>query len=143
MSMGIQIQYEPEIWGGIECTINRVNNTFLDQLELSGHYKRETDISCFADIGIKALRYPVLWEKHQSKKDTIINWDWSARQLDMIRSYNITPIVGLVHHGSGPAFTSLLDKAFPEHLAAYAGLVAAKFPWIEYYTPVNEPLTTA
>jgi dTDP-4-dehydrorhamnose reductase len=55
----------------------------------------------------------------------------------------VRPIVGLVHHGSGPAHTSLIDPAFPEGLAAYAGAVAARYPWVEDYTPVNEPLTTA
>jgi dTDP-4-dehydrorhamnose reductase len=34
-------------------------------------------------------------------------------------------------------------KIFPELLADYAKEVARKFPWIKYYTPVNEPLTTA
>jgi dTDP-4-dehydrorhamnose reductase len=55
----------PEIWGGIECTINRVNNRFFDQLKYSQHYSRETDIELLADLGIKKIRYPVLWEKHQ------------------------------------------------------------------------------
>jgi dTDP-4-dehydrorhamnose reductase len=36
-----------------------------------------------------------------------------------------------------------LDPQFPQLLAQYAGQVAAKCPWINYYTPVNEPLTTA
>jgi dTDP-4-dehydrorhamnose reductase len=72
-----------------------------------------------------------------------IDWTWISRQLQEIRSKNIEPIAGLVHHGSGPAFTNLLDKNFPYLLAAYAKQVAEKFPWINYYTPVNEPLTTA
>ena len=57
--------YNPEIWGGIECTINRVNNHFFDQLEFSGHYQRKDDIAAIARLGIKKIRYPVLWEKHQ------------------------------------------------------------------------------
>ncbi|RYZ18420.1 MAG: NAD-dependent epimerase/dehydratase family protein, partial [Chitinophagaceae bacterium] len=48
-----------------------------------------------------------------------------------------------VHHGSGPRFTNLLDERFPELLAEYAESVARRFPELEYYTPVNEPLTTA
>ena len=52
-------------------------------------------------------------------------------------------IAGLLHHGSGPAYTNLADENFPYYLAAYAKQVAEEFPWIEYYTPVNEPLTTA
>ena len=48
-----------------------------------------------------------------------------------------------MHHGSGPAYTDLKDPDFPNKLAKYAKAVAKKFPWLEYYTPVNEPLTTA
>lgn len=53
------------------------------------------------------------------------------------------PIVGLVHHGSGPRHTSVLDPGFAEGLAQYARAVAERYPWIDGYTPVNEPLTTA
>jgi dTDP-4-dehydrorhamnose reductase len=53
------------------------------------------------------------------------------------------PIVGLVHHGSGPAHTSLLDPGFAEGLADFARAVAERYPWVDGYTPVNEPLTTA
>ena len=142
--MDKQIQYcSPEIWGGLECTINRVNNNFFDQFEYSGHYEREGDIESIASLGIKKLRYPVLWEKHQPEKDTLIDWTWTEKRLNEIRGHNIDVIAGLVHHGSGPSFTQLNDPYFPEHLASYARQVAEKFPWIEYYTPINEPLTTA
>ena len=133
----------PEVWGGIECTINRVGNDFRDQLSYSGHYDRHNDIEQFAALGIKKLRYPILWEYHQPDQRTEINWSWTEKQLNTIRENGITPIAGLVHHGSGPAFTDLCDKEFPYKLAKYAKAVAKKFPWIEYYTPVNEPLTTA
>ena len=132
-----------EIWGGLECTINRVGNEFRDQLDYTGHYDRKGDIEKFVKLGICAIRYPVLWEFHQPNKNVPINWKWAARQLNLIRQNNITPIVGLVHHGSGPKFTDLLDPNFPVDLASYATQVAKRFPWIEYYTPVNEPLTTA
>lgn len=135
--------YNPEIWGGIECTINRVGDVFRDQLEATGHYQREEDIDQIASLGIRKLRYPVLWEKHQPEPGKEIDWKWTSRQLNRIREYNIVPIAGLLHHGSGPAFTDLLDPEFPEKFADYAGKVAKAFPWLEYYTPVNEPLTTA
>src|SRR5688572_20551744 len=133
----------PEVWGGMECTINRVNDDYFDQLKCSGFYERETDIELIAGLGIKAFRFPVLWELHQPQKDAVINWSWAAKNLDALRNHGIEPIAGLIHHGSGPAFTSLASKHFPELLARYAGEVARQFPWIEYYTPVNEPLTTA
>lgn len=134
---------KPEIWGGIECTINRIQNNYRDQLALLGHYDRADDINHIAQLGITTLRYPILWEYHQQTLNQDINWDWIENRLNLIQERNIIPIAGLVHHGSGPAFTNLQDKLFPYHLAEYAGKVATRFPSLEYYTPVNEPLTTA
>ena len=66
MSTAIKFPYyNPEVWGGIECTINRVNDHYRDQLYLAGHYTRAEDIERFAALGIRKLRYPVLWEYHQ------------------------------------------------------------------------------
>ena len=112
-------------------------------MEYSGHYNRPDDIESIASLKIKKIRYPVLWEKHQPTLQTEIDWTWTERQLNKLKDHNIDVIAGLVHHGSGPAFTNISDNNFPELLAEYAKKVAIKFPWIEYYTPVNEPLTTA
>jgi dTDP-4-dehydrorhamnose reductase len=145
MLMGTDFQrsQSPELWGGIECTINRVNNEYFDQLELSGHYQRSGDLACLASTGIRSIRYPVLWELHQQFPGQQPDWTWAEKQLNEIRRLNMIPIVGLLHHGSGPQFTDLTDPAFPVLMADYAGKLAEKFPWIDYYTPVNEPLTTA
>lgn len=133
----------PEIWGGIECTINRVENNYLDQLDMAGFYNNPAYLDAVIDLGIKQMRFPVLWEKHQPSPSAKINWTFSSECLNKLRLHGIIPIVGLLHHGSGPSFTNLLKDDFPELFADYAGKVAAKFPWVEYYTPVNEPLTTA
>jgi dTDP-4-dehydrorhamnose reductase len=63
--------------------------------------------------------------------------------MEKMRSLSISPIVGLVHHGGGPRTTSLIDPEFPEKLARFAAVVAARYPWVTEWTPVNEPLTTA
>lgn len=132
-----------EIWGGIECTYNRVLDNYFDQLHFTGHYERNDDIDLFASLGIKRMRYPVLWEKLQPERTTEIDWSVVESKLNHLKALGIHPIAGLVHHGSGPRWSNVLDKNFAEDLAEYAGKVAAKFPWIEYYTPINEPLTTA
>ena len=134
---------KPAIWGGIECTINRIGDEYKDQLKYSGHYDRPGDIEAIAALGIKTIRYPILWEKHQPKKSIKIDWSWTDQQLDTIRVSGMNPVAGLLHHGSGPSFTSLLDPEFPQLFASYAYEVANRYPWIEDYTPVNEPLTTA
>lgn len=133
----------PALWGGIECTVNRVQDSFLDQLDSAGHYHRSGDLALLAQTGIEKIRYPILWEKHQPQKDSTIDWRWIRKQLTELSDLNIDVIAGLVHHGSGPAFTHLLDDDFPSLLACYAEKVATEFPHLTYYTPVNEPLTTA
>jgi dTDP-4-dehydrorhamnose reductase len=132
-----------ELWGGIECTINRVQDRYMDQLTYSGHYNRNEDINLFADLGIKKLRYPVLWEKHKPEENTSIDWSQTEARLLELKQHGIEPIAGLVHHGSGSPYVHMAEESFATGLAAYAGQVAEKFPWITYYTPVNEPLTTA
>ncbi|WP_157488232.1 family 1 glycosylhydrolase [Dyadobacter crusticola] len=132
-----------EIWGGLECTINRVNDSYFDQLEYARHYERDGDIELIASLGIKTLRYPVLWERHQPDLDAEIDWRCTETKLQQIREAGMNVIAGLVHHGSGPRHVNFFDGSFEEGLADYAVSVAEKFPWIRYYTPVNEPLTTA
>jgi dTDP-4-dehydrorhamnose reductase len=132
-----------DIWGGIECTINRVGQQFHDQLRLSGHYDRKADLAQIAELGIKTLRYPVLWEHVAPNGLKQANWSWTDERLHMLRALGIRPIVGLLHHGSGPAYTDLTDPDFADKFTEYAHAVAERYPWIDAYTPINEPLTTA
>lgn len=132
-----------DIWGGIECSYVRVNNAYNDQLEKAKHYQRPDDLKRIADLGIKVLRYPILWERHCPEKHTSISWSYTEDRLKNMQQLGIEPIAGLVHHGSGPGYVSFFDGTFENGLADYALRVAKKFPWIKYYTPVNEPLTTA
>lgn len=131
-----------EIWGGIEYSVARVNNRFTDQLKKSGYDKRPDYIRLFADLGIKTIRFPILWEKVSCKKGKP---DFSSvdRHIEKLLKYNITPIAGFVHHGNGPDFTCLSDPNFSEYLAEYAQQVVLHYPFLKYYTPLNEPLTTA
>ena len=132
-----------ELWGGVECTVNRVGDQFFDQMERSGHAWRDSDLERFAGLGLQALRYPLLWERLAPEHPLVTDWSWADRRLNRLRELGIRPIIGLVHHGSGPRRTHLLDPGFAEGLAGFARQVAERFPWIEDYTPVNEPLTTA
>ncbi|PSF37257.1 dTDP-4-dehydrorhamnose reductase [Aphanothece hegewaldii CCALA 016] len=132
-----------EIWAGVECTVNRVGDEYFDQLERNGHAKRIEDLELFALMGITAMRYPVLWEKIAPNGLDSADWSWADLRLKRLQELEIRPIVGLVHHGSGPPCTSLIDPEFPEKLALYAGAIAKRYPWVMDYTPINEPLTTA
>lgn len=129
-----------EMWAGVECTVNRVGDQFRDQLALLGHYTRPDDATRIADLGVRAVRWPILWEHHRQNPAA---WTQTARALAVFRNRGVRVIAGLVHHGSGPVGTDLLDPGFPAGLATFASEVAKRFPWIDAYTPVNEPLTTA
>ena len=123
----------------MEATVNRVGDVFFDQIERSGHLTRAGDLDLFAALGLRKLRYALHWERFEATG----SWDAFDSKLADMRRLGIDPIAGLVHHGSGPPHTSLLDPEFPEKLAAYALRVATRYPWISSYTPVNEPQTTA
>jgi beta-glucosidase/6-phospho-beta-glucosidase/beta-galactosidase len=131
-----------ELWGGHECTVNRVGDRWRDQTLLSGHEGRITDLDAFASLGLKALRYPVLWERVEVERG-VFDWTWTDARMARLRDLGLKPIVGLVHHGSGPAWTDLLDPDFAKGLGEFAGRAAERYPWVTDWTPVNEPLTTA
>jgi len=133
------------LWAGFECTLNRVGDAQHDQLELTGHYRRLDDLDRVAALGIRTVRYPILWERIEAQRAEGVHapFAWHDAVMERMRTLGIEPIVGLVHHGSGPFGTSLLDPGFADGLAAFAREVAERYPWIRRYTPVNEPLTTA
>ena len=130
-----------QLWGGIECTVNRVGTRYFDQLRYSGHHDRLADLDLIAGLGVQVLRYPVLWERAEAEGQ--LELSWADERLARLYELGIEPVVGLVHHGSGPLHTSLVSSCFPEKLAHYAGQVAQRYPWLTRFTPVNEPLTTA
>ncbi|MEO7134159.1 MAG: sugar nucleotide-binding protein [Vicinamibacterales bacterium] len=132
-----------EVWGGIECTLNRVGDRWFDQVERTGHAERASDIELIASLGVSAVRYPVLWERIAPSSLDALDWTWTDQRFRKLREFGVRPIAGLLHHGSGPGYTSLLDPNFPELLAQFATQVATRYPWLTDYTPINEPLTTA
>lgn len=133
---------KPEIWGGVECTVNRVGDCYRDQLVLTGHHDRLDDLDRIRDLGVTTVRYPVLWERTCPTPGEY-DWRWSDERLARLKDLGIEPVVGLVHHGSGPRWTSLVDESFVSGLEEYAGRVADRYPWVRRFTIVNEPLTTA
>uniref|UniRef100_UPI001D12DA2F family 1 glycosylhydrolase n=1 Tax=Nodularia sp. LEGE 04288 TaxID=1828639 RepID=UPI001D12DA2F len=143
MTFVFNSKYPVEIWAGLECTVNRVGDEYFDQLERNGHAWRLDDLELFAQLGIQKIRYPVLWERVAPNGLENADWSWADERLGRLRELGISPIVGLVHHGSGTRDTSLIDPDFPQKLAEFAHAVADRYPWVTQYTPINEPLTTA
>jgi dTDP-4-dehydrorhamnose reductase len=132
-----------ELWGGVECTVVRIGDQFRNQVLETGHAARMTDLDAMAALGVKAVRYPIVWETVAPQTLSECDFSWHDRRLERLQELGIRVVGGLVHHGSGPRYTSLLDTEFPKKLADYASKVARRYDWIDTWTPVNEPLTTA
>ena len=137
-----------ELWVGVEGTLNRVGDGTFDQLARAGHLHRVDDVERIASLGARTVRYPFLWEYADPDGAASIGkapwrWDFADERAARLRSAGLVPVAGLLHHGSGPLGTSLVDDAFPQRFARYARAFAERFPWISDYTPINEPMTTA
>jgi dTDP-4-dehydrorhamnose reductase len=132
-----------ELWAGTEPTVNRVGDRYVDQTVRTGHQTRLGDLDLIAELGVSAVRYPILWERTAPDGLDKADWHWPDERLGRLRELRLRPIAGLAHHGSGPRGTNLLDSSFADGLAGYAHAVAQRYPWIADYTPINEPLTTA
>ena len=121
----------------------RVGDAWRDQVSETGHHERgEHDLDLIATLGIRTMRYPVLWERIDERQPGACGWSWHDRQLERLQHHGISVAAGLLHHGSGPHWTSLVDPLLPEGLAMHAKQAAERYPFIKLWTPVNEPLTT-
>ena len=69
------------LWGGYECTVNRVGDQWFDQTLRSGHQDRAEDLDLFAGLGIRALRYPALWERISPDRPEERDWRWTDERL--------------------------------------------------------------
>jgi dTDP-4-dehydrorhamnose reductase len=129
----------PAVWAGVESSFLTVGGRRRDQLADTGHADRAADLDRLAELGVAAVRYPVLWGRGGHETD----WSWARARLHRLAALEIEPIVGLLHHGWGPEGADPLDPAYPARFAAYAVEVARRFPQVKTFLPVNEPLTTA
>lgn len=85
----------------------------------------------------------MVWERIAPVHPDQTDWTWTDERLHFFKEKGMEPIVGLLHHGSGPHYCTFDQDHFPEQLAQFARRVAERYPWLTLYNPVNEPLTTA
>jgi dTDP-4-dehydrorhamnose reductase len=133
-----------EIWASPEPTVARIDrDTVRDQCAETGWALRSGDVDRIAELGVHGCRFPVLWEHAAPHAPEVREFDVARAGIERLRERGVEPIVTLLHHGSGPRYTDLLDPAFPALFAAYAAAAARALPGVRRWTPINEPLTTA
>lgn len=102
----------------------------MDQLAKSGHRDRlEADLLLIKNLGISTLRTAFHWEHYES----IRSWAYFDLLFGTMARKDLSPIIGLLYHGSGPPTIDLLDPHFPEKLADFALQVAQRYPSITDY----------
>ena len=110
----------------------------IDQMEKSGHYTRYAeDFALAKEMGISALRYgPAYYRTHAAPG----RFDWSSADdpMELLRTSGIEVFADLCHFGVPDWLGGFQDPAFPVHFADYARAFARRYPWVRYYTPVNE-----
>ena len=130
---------------GIECSAPIIRGGIRrDQLLMSDHWRRyEEDFDLVAGLGITHLRYGVPVPRRRARRDATFDWAWTDLALDGLRSRGIEPIADLLHFAVPDRFLGIGDPAMPAAFLAYVAAFADRYPWVRWYTPVNEPFITA
>lgn len=130
---------------GIECSYPTINHgkTRRDQLKECGHYEFwKTDLRLVQELGLKVLRYGLPYYKIH-KAAGKYDWNFADEAMREMQRLNITPILDLLHFGLPNWLENFQNPEFPLHFAEYAAEVAKRYPWVRYYTPINEIYVTA
>ena len=128
---------------GIECSCPKISEGRVDQLRDTGHYELwRTDLKLVRELGLRYLRYgPPIYRVWLDRG----KYDWSFLDLVMheMRRLGIVPIVDLLHFGLPDWLVDFQNPEWPDYFGDYAQAFADRYPWVRYYTPVNEIYVTA
>lgn len=115
----------------------------VDEMEKTNHYKLwETDFGLVKELGIEFLRYgPPYYSTHLGHRK--YDWEFTDTTFNKLYALGITPIVDLLHFGLPDWMGNFQNPEFPKLFAEYAGAFARRFPYLQFYTPVNEIFITA
>ena len=130
---------------GIECSDPKVGEDGFrrDQLAECGHYEHwQEDFRLVNELGLKFLRYGLSYHRTHLGPGRY-DWTFADRALGELKRLGITPILDLLHFGLPDWLGDFQNPELPLHFAEYAGAVARRYPWVRYYTPVNEIYVTA
>jgi beta-glucosidase/6-phospho-beta-glucosidase/beta-galactosidase len=125
---------------GIECSYPTTDHGRwrLDQMYATGHYQRwREDFELAREVGVTHIRYgPPLHLIFTGPRQ--FDWSWCDEPMRELERVGPEPIVDLCHFGVPAWLDNFQSTDVPGALAEYAGAFAERFPWVRYYTPVNE-----
>ncbi len=130
---------------GIECSYPTIDNgkTRRDLLAECNHYQRwKEDLALVEEMGLKVLRYGLPYYSIHIAENKF-DWSFADKVMNEMKRLEITPILDLMHFGVPDWIGNFQNPELPIHFANYAAAVAKRYPWVKFYTPVNEIYVTA
>ena len=125
---------------GIECSYPTIEGGRWrhDQMAVNGHYSRwARDFANAAELGITHLRYGPPLHLMLLGPDEY-DWSFTDQVMPAMRDLGLEAIVDLCHFGVPDWLGNFQNPAIPEALQAYARAFSRRYPWVRFYTPVNE-----
>ncbi len=115
----------------------------IDEMEKCRHYQCwDEDFHLVKSLGLHYLRYgPPYYKCHLGPGR--YDWDFTDQTYAQLNKLQITPITDLCHFGVPDWIGDFQNKDWPPLFAEYAKAFAVRFPWVQYYTPVNEIFVAA
>jgi beta-glucosidase/6-phospho-beta-glucosidase/beta-galactosidase len=115
----------------------------VDEMEKCSHYARwREDFALVRELSLEYLRYGPPYYRTHCGADRF-DWEFADLTLRELRRLKIQPIADLCHFGVPDWIGNFQNPDWPRLFASYAGAFARRFPWVRFYTPVNEIFVTA
>ena len=126
---------------GIECSYPTVQGgKRRDELESTRHYENwREDFELCRSIGARYVRYGLPYYRTHLGPGRY-DWSFADEVLPAMWDAGLIPIADLCHFGVPDWVGSFQNRDWPQHFADYAAAFAERYPWIKFYTPVNEML---
>ena len=125
---------------GIECSYPTIEHGRWrrDEMQSTRHYSLwQHDFELARETGITHIRYgPPLHLIFEGIGR--YNWDYCDPQMAELRDHGPEPIVDLCHFGLPSWLGDFQNGDIGAALAEYAAAFAERYPWVRFYTPVNE-----
>ena len=114
-----------------------------DQMAEGRHYEHwRDDFRLVIELGLEYLRYGPPYYKVHLGPDRY-DWSFADETFAELRRLGIVPIADLCHFGVPDWVGDFQNPDFPRLFADYARAFAERYPWVRFYTPVNEIFITA
>ena len=127
---GIENSYPTIEWKG--KTIRQ------DELAKTKHYDRwRDDFRLLQELGIEYLRYGAPYFSTHTGPGKY-DWGFTDETFNALRQQKTKLIVDLCHFGVPDWIGDFQNSDWPRLFVEYARAFARRFPWVRFYTPVNE-----